>query len=347
MNQIEFGLGMFGDLSFDRHTNQAQPPKERLAQMLEQIKLADQLGLDALVLGEHHRPDYAVASPEIVLAAMASVTKQIKLSSGVTVLSSSDPVKVYQDFATLDLLSEGRAEICAGRGSFIESFPLFGYDLKDYHALFEEKLQLLLKLNAEETVTWQGNFRASLHEQTIYPRPEKPLPIWVAVGGTPESVYRAAKLGLPIIFAIIGGMPQQFKPLIDFYKQEYENHGHDMGSMQIGVHSHTYLTASREDLLADYFPLYAAQMDRVGKSRGWSPYTQAQFEGGISPEGALFMGEPNQVVDKILSLIEMFGLTRYVAHIDVGGPAHKDLMKAIELYGTKVVPEIRKSLKQQ
>lgn len=341
---MELGIGMFGDLTFDRQTNKFQPAKQKLNEIIEQVKLADELGIDVISMGEHHREDYAVSSPEIILSALATVTKRIKLGSGVTVLSSTDPVKVYQDFATVDLISDQRIEIMAGRGSFIESFPLFGYDLKDYNSLFEEKLELLVHLNQNEIINWEGNHRAPIVDQTIYPRPERELPIWIAVGGTPESVVRAARLGLPIIFAIIGGMPKQFKPLIEFYKQQYIQFGHDPEKMQVGVHSHTFLADSKQELLDNYFPYYKAQMDRIGKDRGWAPYTQMQFEGGMSPEGALFMGETNQVIDKMIATIEMFGLTRFIAHIDVGGPTHKEMMKAIELYGSKVLPEVRKAI---
>lgn len=343
---MELGIGMFGDLTFDRQTNKFQPAKQKLNEIIEQVKLAEELGIDVVSMGEHHREDYAVSSPEIILAALSTVTKRIKLGSGVTVLSSTDPVKVYQDFATIDLISGQRAEIMAGRGSFIESFPLFGFDLKDYNTLFEEKLELLVHLNQNEIINWEGKHRAPIVNQTIYPCPERELPIWIAVGGTPESVVRAARLGLPIIFAIIGGMPKQFKPLIDFYKQQYVEFGHDPEKMQIGVHSHTFLADSQQELLDNYFPYYKAQMDRIGKDRGWAPYTKMQFEGGLSPEGALFMGETNQVIDKMIATIEMFGLTRFIAHIDVGGPAHKEMMKAIELYGSKVLPEVRKAVKK-
>lgn len=341
---MELGIGLFGDLNFNQHTQQYQSPRKKLDEIVEQIKLADELGIDLVSLGEHHRPDYAISSTEIVLAALAGVTKNIILGSGVTVLSSADPVKVYQDYATLDLLSNQRAEIIAGRGSFIESFPLFGYDLKDYQTLFEEKLELLLTLNQNEVINWKGNHRAPLIDQTIYPRPERKLPIWIAVGGTQESIYRAARLGVPIIFAIIGGRTKQFKPLIDFYKEHYQIFGHDMDKMQVGIHSHTFVGNSKEDLLETYFPYYAAQMDRIGKDRGWSPYSKMQFEGGMSPEGALFMGDPNQVADKMIEAISFFGLTRFIAHLDVGGPSHKDMMKAIELYGTKVLPMVRKAV---
>lgn len=336
---------MFGDLTFDKQTQKFQSNSQKFQELIEQIKLADEVGIDVFALGEHHREDYAVSTPEIVLSALSTVTKNIKLASGVSVISSADPVKLYQDFATIDLISNQRAEIIAGRGSFIESFPLFGYDLKDYNELFEEKLDLLLKINQNENLSWEGKLRAPLQNQTVYPRAERELPVWIAVGGTPESVLRAAKLGLPIIFAIIGGMPKQFKPLIDFYKENYKVYGHDVSKMQVGVHSHTFLADSDEEILNNYFPYYESQMNRIGKSRGWSPYTKMQFQGGMSPEGALFMGEPNKVIDKMISTIEIFGLTRFVAHIDVGGPSHQEMMKAIELYGTKVLPEVRNAVK--
>jgi len=341
---MELGIGMFGDLTFNKQTNKYQSSSQKFQELIEQIKLADELGIDVFSIGEHHRPDYAVSSPEIVLAALSTVTRNIKLGSGVTVLSSTDPVKVYQDFATIDLLSGQRAEIIAGRGSFIESFPLFGYDLKDYDGLFEEKLELLLQLNKNEIINWEGKYRAPIVDQTIYPRPEREIPIWIAVGGTPESVVRAARLGLPIIFAIIGGMPKQFKPLIEFYKQQYLQFGHDPEKMQVGVHSHTFVADSQQEILENYFPYYKSQMDRIGRDRGWAPYTQMQFEGGMSPEGALFMGDAHQVAEKMIAIIEMFGLTRFIAHIDVGGPTHKEMMKAIELYGSKVLPEVRKAV---
>src|SRR5690554_7565188 len=232
---MELGIGLFGDLTFDSNTQQYQSPGKKLEETIEQIKLADELGIDVVSLGEHHRPDYAISSTEIVLSALAGVTKNIILGSGVTVLSSTDPVKVYQNFANLDLLSNQRAEIMAGRGSFIESFPLFGYDLQDYNSLFGEKLELLIHLNQNEVINWQGKHRAPIVNQTIYPRPERKLPVWIAVGGTPESVLRAARLGLPVIFAIIGGSPRQFKPLVEFYKENYVKFGHDAEQMQVGV----------------------------------------------------------------------------------------------------------------
>jgi probable LLM family oxidoreductase len=342
---MELGIGMFGDLAFDPQTGKPREAKLKLHEILEQIKLADEVGLDVFGLGEHHRPDYAVSSPEIVLAAAASVTKNIKLTSTVTVLSSAEPVKVYQDFSTIDLISNGRAEIAVGRGSFIESFPLFGYDLKDYNQLFEEKLDLLLNINNNEVVNWSGKLRAPLVKQMVLPRATNDgrLPIWIAVGGTPESVLRAAKLGLPLIVAIIGGMPKQFQPLIEFYKEEYVKNGHDVEKMQIGIHSHTFL--SDENATIDgYFHNYGSQMNRIGASRGWAPYTKAQYNGGRSKEGALFIGSAEEVTDKILYMHELFGITRFIGHMDVGDPSHTDMMKAIELFGTKVAPTVRKAL---
>ncbi|KAA0991934.1 LLM class flavin-dependent oxidoreductase [Dyadobacter aurulentus] len=342
---MEIGISMFGDLSFDKTARAFQSPQERLQDMLEEIKLADEVGLDVFGIGEHHRAEYAVSSPEIILAAAASVTKNIKLTSSVTVLSSNDPVRVYQNFSTVDLLSNGRAEITVGRGSFIESFPLFGYDLNDYNGLFTEKLELLKQINETETISWKGKYRAALESQQVLPRPVNGrMDIWIAVGGTPQSVVRAAKLGFPLIIAIIGGMPAQFKPFFDLYKTEYINAGHDPAKMQLATHSHGLVGENGAALADAYFENYAGQMDRVGRSRGWAPYTRGQFEGGRSIEGALFVGDPNQVTEKILQNQEMFGLTRFLLHTDVGGPDHKMLMKSIELLGEKVAPAVRKAL---
>lgn len=342
---MELGIGMFGDLRIDTQTGKPRHAGLKLREILEQIKLADEIGLDVFGLGEHHRPDYAISSPEIVLAAAASITKRIKLASTVTVLSSAEPVKVYQDFSTIDLISEGRAEIAVGRGSFIESFPLYGYDLKDYEQLFEEKLSLLLAINENEVVNWSGKLRAPLLNQTVLPRASAAgkLPIWIAVGGTPESVLRAAKLGLPLIVAIIGGMPKQFQSLIEFYKKEYIKYGHDVSKMQIGIHSHTF-TSADSTVIEDYFYNYASQMNNVGASRGWPAYSKAQYDGGRSKEGALFMGSPEEVTDKILYMHELFGITRFIGHMDVGDPTHANMMKSIELFGSKVAPAVRKAL---
>ncbi|MCX2429207.1 Atu2307/SP_0267 family LLM class monooxygenase [Pedobacter sp. GR22-10] len=341
---MELGIGMFGDLQINAKGD-IQPAQQRLQEIIEEIKLMDQVGLDFYGIGEHHRPDYAVSSPEIILAAAATVTKKIKLSSAVSVLSSSDPVKLYQNFATIDLISNGRAELMAGRGSFIESFPLFGYDLQDYDELYEEKLELLLKINREPKVNWKGKFRAGLVNQEVLPRAvNNNLKIWVAVGGTPQSVERAGRLGLPVMFAIIGGQPNQFKPLFDYYKKVYQAHGHDMAKFEVGVHMHSLFGANSRDISDYYFPLYSAQMNRIGKSRGWAPFQRNQFEAGRSPEGALIIGDVNESVDKILAMEATFGLTRFSAHMDVGGPSHAAMMKSIELFGNQIAPAVRKAL---
>lgn len=345
---IELGIGMFGDLHIDPNNGKIQPTKQRLQEIIEEIKLMDEVGLDFFGMGEHHRPDYAVASPEIVLAAAATVTKKIKLGSAVSVLSSVDPVKLYQDFATVDLISDGRAEIMAGRGSFIESFPLFGYDLKDYDELFTEKLDLLLKINSNETISWEGKFRNPLVNQQILPRAVNDnLPIWIAVGGTTSSIIRAGKLGLPVMFAIIGGAWEQFAPLFELYKQVYLENGHDSNKFQVGVHMHSFFGENSNQIAKDYYPLYSAQMNRIGKSRGWPPYRISQYEQGRSSLGHLIVGDPVYAVDKILRIIDKLGLTRFSAHLDVGAPLHNEMMKSIEIFGNKIAPEIRKALKDK
>jgi len=339
---MELGIGMFGDLAFDQATGKYREAGTKIREILDQVKLMDEVGLDVFAMGEHHRPDYAVSSPEMVLAAAASITKNIKLASGVTVLSSSEPVKVYEDFATLDLISDGRAEIFVGRGSFIESFPLYGYSLNDYEELFNEKLELLMKINTEENVTWSGKLRAPMQNQTVYPRAKNggKIPIWRAVGGTPQSVLSAAQMGMPLVVAIIGGMPAQFRNLIEFYKQEYKKAGHDVSQMQIAVHSHTFV--SNDPAVVDgYFHNYKSQMDRVGASRGWAPYTKMQYDGGRSREGALFIGSPAEVADKIAYMKELFGITRFIGHMDIGDPAHDITLKSIELFGDEVKPAVQ------
>lgn len=341
---MELGISMFGDIAIDKEGTK-QPVGERLQQLVEQIKLMDELGLDFFGVGEHHRPDYAVSVPEIVLAAAAPVTKHIKLGSAVSVLSSSDPVKLYQSFATLDLLSGGRAELMAGRGSFTESFPLYGQNLVDYDALFEEKLDLLLQIDKHPVITWEGKFRPALNNQEILPRPVNDhLNIWVAVGGTPGSVVRAAKYGLPVIFAIIGGSPVQFQPLFEYYREVYRHYGHDMQLLQTGVHMHCFFGANSQQIADEYYPLCAAQMDRVGSSRGWPAFQRQQFDFGRSKQGALVIGDADEAVDKILQMQEWFGLTRFSAHMDVGGPSHLSLMKSIETYGAVIAPAVRKAL---
>ena len=340
---MELGIGMFGDLHFSK--GQVQSVPERLQDMIEEIRLMDQLGIDFFGIGEHHRPDYAVATPEIILAAAASVTKKIRLGSAVSVLSSSDPVRLYQSFATIDAIANGRAELMVGRGSFTESFPLYGYDLQHYDQLFEEKLELLLQINREQRVTWKGKFRAPLVDQEILPRAmNNHLDVWVALGGTQSSVLRAGKLGLPVIFAIIGGNPDQFKPLFDYYRAVWAHFEHDPAKLQVGVHMHAFFGDDSKKVATDYYPLYAAQMNRVGRQRGWPAYQPQQFEQGRSPAGHLLVGDASEAIDKILRLSELFGLTRFSAHMDVGGPSHADMMKSIEIYGDKIAPAVRKAM---
>ena len=339
---MELGIGMFGDLHIDPKTGYTQTPQQRMSEIIEEVKLMDEIGLDFFGIGEHHRPDYAVSSPEIILAALSTVTKNIKLGSAVSVISSTDPVKLYQDFASVDNLSNGRAEIMAGRGSFIESFPLFGYDLNDYDALFDEKLRLLLDLNKNEVINWRGKFRMPIINQSVYPKPvQEKLPIWIAVGGTKSSIVRAATLGLPIIFAIIGGNPADFNYLFEIYKQVYIENGHDIKTMQIGVHMHSFFGEDSEKIAEEYFPIYGAQMNRIGASRGWPKYTKQQFDYGRSTNGHLIVGDASLAVDRILKYQEMFGLTRFSAHMDVGAPNHLDMMKSIEIFGKDILPKVK------
>lgn len=342
MKSIQRWIGLFGDLSYDLESwRPTQNTQERLEQVLVQAQLADELWYHLIMLGEHHREDYAIASPEIVLASMASVTKNIRLASGVSIISSTDPVKLYQDFATLDLLSNGRAEITAGRGSFTESFPLFGYNLENYASLFSEKLELLLKLQEEKKLTWTGRHRAPLVDQKIYPQSthQEGIPIWIAVWGTQSSVIRAAQLGLPIIFAIIGGMWQHFLPLIELYRAEYLQAWHDPEKIQIGAHMHTLITQDETTLIQEYAPYYLAQMDRVGASRGWSRYTLEQFKAGLSPQGAICMGTADRVKNKIHTIIDTLGLTRFVAHMDIGWPNQALMLESIRLFAEEIMQQ--------
>ena len=336
---MEFGLYTFADVGPEID------PARRLRNLLEEIELADQLGLDVFGVGEHHRPDYAVSSPSVALAAAAARTKDIRLTSAVTVLSSDDPVRVFQDFATLDLISDGRAEIMAGRGSFIESFPLFGYDLGDYDELFSEKLELLLKLRDSERVTWSGKHRAPLEDAGVYPRAlQQPLPVWIAVGGTPRSVVRAGMLGLPLAIAIIGGQPERLAPLVRIYREAARRAGHDPARLPVGINSHTYVAGTSQQAGDEYLPTYAAMMNRIGRERGWSPMGRGQFEMGRSPHGALLVGSPEEVAEKILFEHELFGHQRFMAQISVGTMPHEKVMRAIELFGTEVAPTVREEI---
>lgn len=341
---MEIGMMSFADMEPET-SGKGVNGWQRMKNLLEEIQLADQLGLDVFGIGEHHRPDYAVSSPATVLAAAAMVTKHIKLTSAVTVLSSDDPVRVYQEFATVDLLSGGRAEIMAGRGSFIESFPLFGYSLDDYDSLFTEKLELLLKLNQTEKISWTGKHRPEIKELGVYPRAYQTwLPIWLAAGGTPASAVRAAKLGLPLMLAIIGGMPEQFAGFINLYKQTALQQGKQINDLQVGVNNHVFIAEDSQQAADNFFPYYAAMMNRVGRDRGWPPLTRPQFDAARSPRGALMVGSVEQVVEKILFEYELFGNTRFLAQASLGFVPHAMTMRSIELFGTKVVPAVRKEL---
>ncbi len=342
---MQLGLYSFVDHQADPSTGAKIEPQLRMQNLLEEIKLADEVGLDVFGIGEHHRPDYLVSSPATVLAAAATITKNIRLTSAVTVLSSDDPVRVFQDFATVDLISNGRAEIMVGRGSFIESFPLFGYNLDDYDELFSEKLELLLKIRDDNPVNWVGRHRASLHRQAVLPRPlQNPLPIWIAVGGTPASVIRAATLGLPVAIAIIGGSPRRFVPLVDMYRDAAVKAGHDLNKLQISINSHGLIGDDSADIADKTYPYYADVMGRIGRERGWPPYSRRQYNMQIQPEGADFIGDPNQMIDKILWEHELFGNTRFLVQFSMGAIPHGMVMRAIELYGTKVAPAVRAAL---
>jgi probable LLM family oxidoreductase len=342
---MEIGISTFVERTPDPETRQTISPHQRMRDLIEEVELMDQVGLDVFAVGEHHRPDFVASSPAVILAAAAARTKKIKLSSAVTVLSSNDPVRVFQDFATVDLLSDGRAEIMAGRGSFIESFPLFGYDLDDYDELFAEKLDLLIKLNKSERISWQGKYRPAIDNLGVYPRPyQSEIPIWIAVGGTPQSVVRAATYGLPLAVAIIGGSPEQFVSLAQLYRNTWIKAGHDEKNIQIGVHSHGYIADTSQQAADDFFPSYQYVMTQLGRERGWSPMTRQQFEAMRTKKGALLVGSAQEVTEKILYEQELFGLTRFLLHISVGTMPHSKVMRAIELLGTKVAPEVRKHL---
>lgn len=345
---FELGLYSFAELTPDPQTNAVISPAERLRNLIETIELADQVGLDVFGIGEHHRPDFVASAPIPILAMAAARTKHIRLTSAVTVLSSDDPVRVFQSFATLDLLSNGRAEIMAGRGSFIESFPLFGYDLKDYDALFAEKLDLLLKLRESERITWAGEHRPTLLNQGVYPRPlQQPLPVWIAIGGTPESVVRAATLGLPMALAIIGGMPERFVPLTRLYRETWEEAGHDPAQRRLSINSHGFIGDDSRQAADDYFPAYEQVMNKIGRERGWGRITRQHFEASRTLRGAEFVGSPDEIIEKILFQHELFGHHRLLLQLGVGTVPHVKMMRAIELLGTRVAPVVRKEIAQR
>jgi probable LLM family oxidoreductase len=333
---MELGLATFADLS------SGISPEQRMRDLIEEAVLADQLGLDVFAIGEHHRPDFLISAPVIALAAVAVRTERIRLSSAVTVLSSDDPVRVFQQFAELDLLSGGRAEIMAGRGSFIESFPLFGYDLDDYDELYAEKLDLLLKIRASTSVDWSGRLRAPLHGAGVWPRPvQDPLPVWVAVGGSPQSVVRAGTLGLPLTLAIIGGQPERFAPLVGLYRRAATEAGHDAATLPLAINTHAFVGETSAAADSAFAQPYLAMMNKIGRERGWPPSGRAEYEALRSPRGAVAAGSPEQVAEKILFEHELFDNSRYVAQMSVGAVKHADVLRSMELFGTEVAPVVR------
>ena len=334
---MEIGVYTFADVSLDP---QGVGPAQRVREVVEEIALADQVGLDVFGVGEHHRPDYASSAPGMILAAGAERSERIRLTSAVTVLSSDDPVRVFQQFATLDLLSGGRAEIMAGRGSFTESFPLFGHDLGDYDELFAEKLGLLLALRDDVRVTWYGRHRAPLVEQEVHPRPvQHPLPVWVAVGGNPRSVVRAGGLGLPVALAIIGGEPARFVPLAHIHREALSRAGH--GPQPFSLNMHGFVAETSQKAADVYYPAHAEVMNRIGRERGWGPTNRAAFDAQVAPGGAYVVGSPAQVAEKLLALHELFGHDRILLQLAIGTVPHRDVLRAIELLGTEVAPLVR------
>lgn len=340
---FELGLYSFVELTPDPYTGELLTPADRLAQELERIELAEQVGLNVYAIGEHHRPDFVSSAPAVILAAAAARTQKIRLSSAVTVLSSDDPVRVFQQFATLDLLSSGRAEIMAGRGSFIESFPLFGYDLSDYNELFAEKLELLLNIRASDYVSWSGELRPPLNHLGVFPRPvQNPLPVWIAVGGTPESVIRAGTLGLPLALAIIGGRPEQFGPLADLYRRVLDHYEH--GHRPLSINSHGFIADDQKAALETAYPPFKQVMDKIGRERGWPPMTRTQFEGSAELRGANFIGGPDDVIEKILFQHQIFNHDRFLLQMSVGSIPHEKVLRSIELFGTRVAPTVRQAI---
>ena len=343
---MQIGIDSFVETTPDTATGVTVSPAERVRDLLEEIELADQVGLDTFGIGEHHRAEYVASAPAILLAAAAARTKRIRLTSAVTVLSSDDPVRVFQDFATLDLISQGRAEIIIGRGSFIESYPLFGFDLNDYDALFSEKLALLLTIRENTKVHWSGKHRAALTGQGVYPRPvQNPLPVWIGVGGTPKSFVRAGALGLPLVVAIIGGEPRRFRPLVDMYREAGRRAGHSPEKLEVAIHSLGFLGDTTAQAADDLYPAYAQTFTHIGQERGWPPTTRAQFDATRTATGALLVGDPEAIAEKILYENEVLGgLSRVAIQLTSGTLPHSKVMHAIELLGTRVAPMVKKEL---
>ncbi|MBF0786719.1 MULTISPECIES: LLM class flavin-dependent oxidoreductase [unclassified Streptococcus] len=340
---VELGISTFGETTLLERTGQAVDHAERIRNLVEEIELADQVGLDIYAIGEHHREDFAVSAPEIVLAAGAVKTKRIRLSSAVTVLSSVDPVRVYQQYATIDALSNGRAEIMVGRGSFTESFPLFGYDLRDYEDLFDEKLEMLLAIKDKIYLNWQGQHTQSVENRPVYPRAvQDDFPIKVATGGSPESTQKIAALGLPIVYAIIGSNPRYFKPLVEMYRKIGRLKGHDEEKMTVGAHSWGWIAEDKEQAERDYFYPTKQLVDAISKDRPfWKELTYEAYRKNIAEDGAMFVGDPDTVADKMIQVIEELKLDSFMLHIPVGSMPHEDTLKAIRLYGEKVAPKVR------
>jgi len=339
---MELGISTFGEVTPDNKAGNAVHAHQRVQELLAEVKLADEVGLDVFAFGEHHRPDFVISAPEIFMAAAAAITKNIHLSSSVTVLSSTDPVRTFQNFATVDLISGGRAEMIAGRGSFIESFPLFGFDLDDYDGLFTEKLTMFLEINKHEVLNWKGKFRAPVMNQGIYPRPlQNAIPVWIGVGGTPASAKRAGTLNLPLIIAILGSAPKNFISFVELYRESAAKAGHDVSKLQLAISSQFFVADSNKQAVDLFYPSYEALMNRVGRDRGWSPMNNDQFE-WLRKDGPLVVGDVQQAVDKIMGQYELFKNTRFVAQLVTGHTPHKEVLKAIKLYGTKIAPLIRK-----
>jgi probable LLM family oxidoreductase len=340
---MEIGIDSFAAVVADPDTGETLAPAERVANLLEEISLADQAALDVFGIGEHHRPDFLDSAPVVLLAAAAARTKQIRLTSAVTVLSAADPVRVFQEFATLDLVSNGRAEMVVGRGSFTEAYPLFGLKLEDYDDLFVEKLDLLLTIRESTQVRWKGRHRAALTGQGIFPRPvQQRLPIWLGVGGTPASFARAGALGLPLMIAIIGGEPHRFRPLIDLYREAGSRAGFEPDNLKVGLHQMGYIGETEKSAADDFFPGHARMMTHIGKERGWPPATRGQFDATRGPTGAYLIGSPDQVVEKIIRQNEALGgIARVTFQMTNVGLSHDKMLRSIELLGTKVAPQVR------
>ena len=341
---MEIGIDSFAAATVNSHTDSAVHNMDAMADLLERMMIADEVGLDFFGIGEHHRKEFLDSAPTMILAAAAARTKRIRLGSAVTVLSAADPVRVFQNFATLDLISRGRAEMVVGRGSFIEAFPLFGLDLNDYDALFAEKLELLLTIRESEIVNWAGQFRPALRQQAIYPRPvQNRLPIWLGVGGTPASFVRAGVLGLPLMVAVIGGETHRFRPLVDLYRQAGAQAGHSPEQLKVGLHSLGYVANNTAEAVADYYPGYAETFTRIGKERGWPPTNRARFDAQNGPTGALLVGGPEEIAEKIRRhSAALGGISRFTFQMDNVGLSHKNLSRAIELIGTKVAPLVNR-----